>query len=164
METTENTANRLSRVVDDLEIRRVVTDYAALVDAREWDRLARILADGVVADYHNGRTVVTGAQAMVDYIRDNTAHLAWQHHMISPYGIDVDGDRASGQAYLVSHQMLKDDSSHVLMMAATYDLEFERAGSGWLLSRMVHTIKVATHLPITTAPPNGAAVPSAVSH
>lgn len=163
MDTTDERA-RLARVVDDLEIRRLVTDYASLVDARAWDALRGILDDQVVADYHNGRTVVTGAQAMVDYIRTNTAHLAWQHHMVSPYGIDVDGDRATAQAYLVSHQMLDGDRSHVLMMAATYDLELVRDQHRWLLSRMVHTIKVANHLPITTAPPSGVAVPPAVSH
>ncbi|MFJ6565301.1 nuclear transport factor 2 family protein [Streptomyces sp. NPDC091412] len=164
MDTTEHLVERLARAVDDLEIRRVITDYAAFVDAREWEGLAGILADEVVADYHNGRTVVTGARAMVDYIRDNTAHLAWQHHMIAPYGVDVAGDRATAQAYLVSHQMLKGDPSHVLMMAATYDLEFDRGERDWVLSRMIHTIKVANHLPITTAPPNSAAVPPAVSH
>ncbi|GAA1638019.1 nuclear transport factor 2 family protein [Georgenia ruanii] len=155
---------RLQRVVDELEIRRAITDYAALVDARQWERLRAVLADDVRVDYHNGRSQVHGAQAVVDYIVANTAHLAWQHHNVSPYGIDIDGDRASAQAYLVSHQVIADEPGTVLMMAATYDLEMARGPKGWQIAHMVHRIMVANYLPITTSPPGGAHVPPAVRH
>jgi ketosteroid isomerase-like protein len=155
---------RLQRVTDDLEIRRVITDYASLIDAREWDRLVGVFAPDFVVEYHNGRTRVEGAQAAVDYIQENTAHLAWQHHFVSPYGVDVDGDQATAQAYLVSHQVIANEPTTVLMMAATYDLRLKRGESGWQLAHMVHAIRVANYLPITTSPPGGAFVPPAVRH
>ena len=154
---------RLQTLVDEADIRRLVTDYAALVDARQWDDLVEIFAHDVKVDYHNGRTVVEGARATVDYIIKNTGHLAWQHHFVSVYGIDVDGDTATAQAYLISHQMLSEDPTQVLMMAASYDLGFRRADR-WRMSSMVHTIRVANYLPITTSPPSGAYTPPAVSH
>lgn len=154
---------RLQELVDEAEIRRVATDYASLVDARRWNDLVEIFADDLKVNYHNGRTVVNGAQATVDYIIENTAHLAWQHHFVSVYGIDVDGDQAMAEAYLVSHQMLNDDPSQVLMMAASYDLGFRR-DVRWRMSSMTHTIRVANFLPITTSPPSGAHMPPAVSH
>ena len=151
-------------MLDDAAIRRIVTDYASLVDARSWDELRGVFAPEVEVDYHNGRTQVSGARAVVDYIRDNTQHLAWQHHMVSVYGVDVDGDEATAEAYLVSHQMVADEPDHVLMMAATYDLVLAREDDRWRIGGMVHTIKVATYLPVMAAPPGGAFVPPAVRH
>ena len=156
--------DKLQLAVDDLEIRRAVTDYAALVDARDWKRLQALFTPDVQVDYHNGRTQVSGAEQVAEYIRTNTEHLAWQHHLVSVYGVNVAGDQATAQAYLVSHQMITAEPTQVLMMAATYDLDLRRLADGWAIARLVHTIKVANYLPITTSPPGGAAVPSAVSH
>jgi ketosteroid isomerase-like protein len=163
MATTHEVNLRLARVVDEMEIRRAITDYAALVDAREWTRLASIFADDVVVEYHNGRTTVTGGTAVAEYVKTNTAHLAWQHHMVSPYGIDIDGDTATALAYLVSHQQVAGDEAEFLTMAAYYTLELARGDHGWLIARMVHTIKLASFLPITATPITGA-VPAAVRH
>lgn len=155
---------RLRLLGDELEIRRVITDYASLIDAREYDRLHSVFAPDIVVDYHNGRTQVLGAASVVDYIVENTRHLAWQHHNVSPYGIDVSGDRATAQVYLLSHQVLTDSPGEVLMMAATYDLELAKGEQGWQILHMIHAIKVANYLPITTTPADGAYVPPAVRH
>ncbi|MCD2114646.1 nuclear transport factor 2 family protein [Rhodococcus rhodochrous] len=164
MSTTQDVTERLARVVDDLEIRRAITDYATLVDAQDWTRLAAIFDDDVVVEYHNGRTTVKGAKAVADYVQANTSHVAWQHHMVSPYGIDIDGDSATALAYLVSHQQVRGDDTEFLMMAADYTLELARREQGWVITRMVHTIKVASFLPISSAPITGAEVPAAVRH
>lgn len=155
---------RLQRVTDDLEIRRVITDYAAFIDARAWDRLVEVFADEVIVEYHNGRTRVQGAHQAVEYIVENTAHLAWQHHFVSPYGVEISGDTATAQAYLVSHQTLTEEPGQVLMMAGLYDVSLTRGERGWQVAHMVHTIRVANFLPITTSPPGGAFVPSPVRH
>lgn len=159
----EDQATKLQRLIDDLEIRRVMHEYAARVDLRDWDALRLVLADDLVVEYHNGRTVVAGGDEVVDYIRTNTAHLAWQHHNITPYAVVVEGDHARGRSYLISHQVITEDPTHLLMMAATYDCEFARDGETWRLSRMVHQIKVANFQPIGAQPP-AVNVPPAVSH
>ncbi len=164
MSTTHDLVERMTRVVDDMEIRRAITDYATLVDAREWKRLAAIFADDIVVEYHNGRTTVTGATAVAEYVEANTSHVSWQHHMVSPYGVDVDGDTATALAYLVSHQQIRGDDAEFLMMAADYTLELARRERGWVITHMVHAIKVASFLPISSTPIAGAEVPAAVRH
>jgi SnoaL-like domain len=156
-------AARLQGLIDDLEIRRVMHEYAARVDLRDWDALRLVLADDLEVNYHNGRTVVIGGDEVVDYIRSNTTHLAWQHHNVTPYAVEVDGDHASGRSYLISHQVVTEDPTNVLMMVATYDCEFARVDDSWRLRRMVHTIKVANFLPIGTQPAS-VTIPPAVSH
>lgn len=164
MDHLDGVAGQLQRVVDDLDVRRTIADYAALVDARDWDRLTGVFAADVEVEYHNGRTRLSGAQPVVDYIRANTAHLAWQHHLVSVYGVDLAGNDATAQTYLISHQMIAEEPTQVLMMAATYDLGLRRGTARWQISRMVHTIKVASYHAITASPPGGAHVPPAVRH
>lgn len=155
-------AERLQYLVDDLEIRRVMHEYAARVDLRDWSALRSVLADDVVVDYHNGRTRVVGADEVVAYIRENTAHLAWQHHNVTAYGVEVDGDVATGRSYLISHQVIRAEPTHVVMMAAGYECRFVRRGT-WQLAHMVHTIKLTNFLPITATAPPGVEIPPAVA-
>lgn len=153
---------RLQRLVDDLDIRRVMHEYAARVDLRDWESLREVLADDLVVDYHNGRTVVSGGDEVVEYIRTNTAHLAWQHHHVTPYAITIDGDEASGLSYLLSHQVISEAPEHVVMMAATYECRFRRDHGSWLLTHMVHTIRFNNFIPVTAQPPTAAVIPPAV--
>ncbi|MDF1602232.1 nuclear transport factor 2 family protein [Nocardioides sp. YIM 152315] len=160
--TGDSIEQRLQCLVDDLEIRRVMQDYAAAVDARDWTVLRTVLADDLVVDYHNGRTIVRGGDAVVTYIRENTAHLAWQHHNVSTYRVDVDGDTATGLTYLISHQQIAEDLSHLLMMVARYDCQFRRRDDRWQLSRMAHTIQANNFVPHQSAPPSDLDIPPAV--
>lgn len=155
-------AGKLQALVDDLEIRRVMHEYAAQIDLRNWEKLREILADDLVVDYHNGRTVVEGADRAIEYIQTNTAHLQWQHHNVTPYAVEIKGDRAAGSSYLISHQVISADPTHVVMMAAKYDCEFARIGDTWKLARMVHTIKLLNFLPIS-GQPSGVTIPPAVA-
>jgi hypothetical protein len=154
---------RVLNLVADLEIRRLMHEYAATIDARDWARLRAVLADDVVIEYHTGRTVVTGAAAVVAYADENTRHLAWQHHLVSPYAIDLDGDRAKGRTYLVSHQMIAADPGHVLIMSGHYDNEYVRGAGGWRLARMIHTITMTNFVPLTSTPPAGVTIPPPVA-
>jgi hypothetical protein len=158
---SEDIEARLRLLADDLEIRRVLANYAATVDARDFERLRPLFADDVVVDYHNGRTVVAGGDAVVGYIRTNTAHLSWQHHFVSVYGVEVYGDRADAQAYLLSHQVIAADPTHVLMMAARYQVTLTRSDA-WRISAMVHTIQLVNHHPIVVASPVEVDIPAAV--
>jgi ketosteroid isomerase-like protein len=158
---TKHSGPRLEHLVADLEIRRVLTDYAACVDARDFDQLRQVFADDVLVDYHNGRTVVAGGDDVVAYIRDNTAHLAWQHHFVSVYGVDVDGDGATAQVYLLSHQVVRAEPTHVLMMAARYQVSLQHTDR-WRISHMVHTIQLANFHAITVDPPIPVEIPDAV--
>jgi ketosteroid isomerase-like protein len=158
---SDDARHRLDQLVADLEIRRVLTDYAAAIDARDWERLRPVFADDVIVEYHNGRSLVTGGDEVVDYVRTNTAHLAWQHHFVSVYGVDVAGDEATAQTYLLSHQVVAADPDNVLMMAARYQVRLTRTDT-WRIAHMEHTIQLATYHGITTDPPVPVEIPDAV--
>ena len=154
---------RLWDLLADLEVRRLAYEYAATIDARDWEGLAAVLADDVVVEYHNGRSVVTGATEVVTYVRQNTQHLAWQHHLVSPYAVTVDGDSARGRTYLLSHQSFLEDAGHIVTMAAYYDISYTRTGGRWQIAQMTHTIAMTNYLPLSAATPSGVDIPPAVA-
>lgn len=160
--STSNDDERVAELLADLEIRRLVFEYAASVDVRDWSRLRGLFAEDAVVDYHNGRTVVRGVEPIVDYVDQNTRHLAWQHHQISPYAVSVDGDTASGLAYLTSYQVATEAPTTVLTMVAYYQLAFVRNERSWQFARMVHNIRMSNFAPLNSSPPRDADIPTAV--
>ena len=48
---------------------------------------------------------VSGGDALAEWIGGATAAITWQHHLLSVYHVDVDGDTASALSYLTSYQV-----------------------------------------------------------
>ena len=95
----------LQRLVDRLDIQDTLTRYAS-DDRRGGLRRpsARCFADDATRTLRHGQRVLEGGDAIVAWMKDATADLDWQHHMVSVYGVDIDGDEATALIYLLSHQ------------------------------------------------------------
>ena len=95
-----------------LQDRADVTDtvyrYASTIDRFDLDGLRRVLADDVWAQYGNAEPV-SGGDALASWIGEAIANVVWQHHLLSVYHVEVDGDRASALVYHTSHQVFEDD-------------------------------------------------------
>ena len=50
-----------------------------------------------------------GGDAVASWIGEAIANVVWQHHLLSVYHVEVDGDRASALVYHTSHQVFEDD-------------------------------------------------------
>src|SRR5580765_3256504 len=87
-----------------LQDRADVTDtlyrYASTIDRFDVAGLRRLLADDLVAQYGNADAVTGGAAV---------AEVVWQHHLLSVYHVDVEGDRATALVYHTSHQVFEAD-------------------------------------------------------
>ena len=62
------------------------------------------------------------------------AQFTWQQHMISPYSYDIEGDRASITAYLISHQNFSSNPNVTTMMTSRYALTCARTPEGWRIA------------------------------
>lgn len=131
---------RLRRAEDQLAIQRVITDYAARLDAQDFDGYVSLFArDGV---WQTGTTQRRGA----DQIKAMLVGLfgtpppgfvnAESYHLVSNMRIDLDGDRATA----VSRHLLVmrgENGSPRPALAGFYEDEFIREDGQWKILRRV---------------------------
>jgi len=122
-----------------LQDRADVTDtlyrYASTIDRFDVAGLRRLLADDLVAQYGNADPV-TGGDAVAEWIGAAIAEVVWQHHFLSVYHVDVEGDRATALVYHTSHQVFEADPDAAKLLVGRYDVELRREVDGWKIGRL----------------------------
>jgi len=122
-----------------LQDRADVTDtlyrYASTIDRFDIAGLRRLLADELVAQYGNADPV-TGGDAVAEWIGAAIAEVVWQHHFLSVYHVDVEGDRATALVYHTSHQVFEADPDAAKLLVGRYDVELRREVDGWKIGRL----------------------------
>jgi ketosteroid isomerase-like protein len=122
-----------------LQDRADVTDtlyrYASTIDRFDLDGLRAVLADDLVAQYGNAEPV-TGGDAVAGWIAAAISGVVWQHHLLSVYHVEVDGDRATALVYHTSHQVFAEDPESAKLLVGRYDTELRREADGWKISRL----------------------------
>jgi hypothetical protein len=119
---------------DRLAITDVLNRYSSCVDAFDYEGLRSVLADDVHGQYGNA-PAVEGGDALARWIEEATASIIWQHHQLSVYHVDVDGDDATALSYLTSHQVFREDPKAAKILVARYHDELRRTPSGWRISK-----------------------------
>jgi len=126
-------------VLDRTEITDVLYRYASCIDRRDTEGVRAVLADDLEAQYGNGPPVHGGA-AVAAWIDEMTQDCLWQHHFLSVYHVDVEGDRAKALVYHTSHQLFAGDPETVHVLVGRYHDELERGTNGWRISKLVFEI------------------------
>jgi ketosteroid isomerase-like protein len=123
-------------VLDRLAIADALYRYGTCIDRRDFEGLRAVLADDLSAQYGN-REPVAGADELVRWIDESTRTALWQHHLLSVYQVDVDGDRAKALVYHTSHRVLADDPGTAHVLVGRYHNELRRDGDGWKISKLL---------------------------
>jgi ketosteroid isomerase-like protein len=137
MAATSVSADPAVRALQDrMEITDVLYRYASTIDRFDSEGLRSVLADDVWAQYGNAEPV-SGGDAVASWIGEATANVIWQHHLLSVYHVEVDGDRARALVYHTSHQVFEDDPDTAKLLVGRYHDELRREHDGWRISRLV---------------------------
>ncbi|MGH2944985.1 MAG: nuclear transport factor 2 family protein [Solirubrobacteraceae bacterium] len=137
MAATTFSADPAIRILQDrMDITDVLYRYASTIDRFDLAGLRGVLADDLWAQYGNAEPV-SGGNAVASWIGEAIAHVVWQHHLLSVYHVDVDGDRASALVYHTSHQVFEDDPDTAKLLVGRYHNELRRESDGWRISRLV---------------------------
>ena len=137
MAATILSADPAIRVLHDrADVTDVLYRYASTIDRFDHAGLRSVLADDLWAQYGNADPVV-GGDAVASWIGEATAGVVWQHHLLSVYHVEVDGDRASALVYHTSHQVFEDDPETAKLLVGRYHNELLREPGGWRISRLV---------------------------
>jgi ketosteroid isomerase-like protein len=121
---------------DRIDITDVLYRYASTIDSFDHEGLRDTLADDIWAQYGNAEPVA-GGDEVAAWIGEATANVVWQHHLLSVYRVDVDGDRASALVYHTSHQVFEDAPDTAKLLVGRYHNELRREHDGWRISRLV---------------------------
>jgi uncharacterized protein (TIGR02246 family) len=133
---------RLRRVEDELAIRRILVDYSATQDARDYDAYAALFAKN--GEWVNGRNAYKGREAihkmLVDlYGAPPPGYVNVEsYHITSNPQIDIHGDRATARSrHLLMMRGPKGEPTP--MLAGRYEDELIREEGQWKILRRVDT-------------------------
>jgi ketosteroid isomerase-like protein len=141
----------LAAIADRVEIEALRAEYTDAAMMKDYDRLASLFtADGVMRWPHaglefNGREAISTAGAQresrVEFLVQTT-HQGF---------IQLDGDTASGRAYMHEIIRLRDGSSH--LNYAIYHDRYQRTEDGWKFTERVYDVKYLDTTPLTGTEP-----------
>jgi ketosteroid isomerase-like protein len=138
--TDTTTSLSLDSAIRGIQDRHDITDvlyrYASTIDRFDWDGMRSTLSDDLVAQYGNGDPI-EGGDEVAGWIRDACADVVWQHHLLSVYHVDIDGDHASALVYHTSYQVFGSDPDTAKLLVGRYHNELRRERDGWRISRLL---------------------------
>jgi hypothetical protein len=134
--TTVSADHAVRALQDRMDVTDVLYRHASTLDRFDAAGLRGDLADDVWAQYGNAEPV-SGGDAVASWIGEATASVVWQHHLLSVYHVDVDGDQDKALDYHTSHQVFEDEPETARLLVGRYHLELRREPGGWCISRLV---------------------------
>jgi ketosteroid isomerase-like protein len=145
----------LQAIADRVEIEALRGEFTDAAMTDDFDRVARLFTpDGVVRMPHANVELVGWEQmrafagrrdALVEYFVQNT----------HPGVVRLDGDAATGRAYLTEVIRLRDGSSH--LNYGIYHDRYRRTPDGWRFTERVYEIRYLDTTPLAGSPPQAAA-------
>jgi ketosteroid isomerase-like protein len=145
----------LRAIADRVEIEALRGEYVDAVMMRDYDRLASLFTeDGAVRMPHIDQEAVSR-----DQIRAGVERLQglWDFFVQTthPGSIELEGDAASGRAYLSELGQMRDGTAH--LNYAVYHDRYRRTRDGWKFSERVYEIRYVDTTPLTGSAPRAAA-------
>ena len=141
-------------IADRVEIEALRGEYTDAVMMHDYDRLASLFTeDGAVRIPHADAEAVSRDEirAGIERLQGLLEYFVQTTHAGT---IQLDGDTASGRAYLQELIGLRDGSSH--LNYAIYHDRYQRTGDGWKFSERDYEVRYRDATPLTGSPPGPA--------
>ncbi len=136
MGAINGTLTDVSALQDRFDITDVLCKYSSCVDSFDYAGVRSVLADDIHAQYGNADPVTSG-DALAAWIEEATQTVIWQHHLLSVYSVEIDGDEAKTLSYLTSYQVFQEAPDHSVILVARYHDELRRTADGWKIAKRV---------------------------
>ncbi len=149
----------LAAIADRVEIEALRGEYTDAAMMRDYDRIVSLFTPDAVLRIPDAGIDLTGRQeirAWAGRVPDVVAYLVQNTHAGM---IRLDGDTASGRAYLSELIRLRDGSSH--LNYAIYHDRYRRTPDGWRFTERVYEIRYLDNSPLAGSAPQPAQAPQA---
>ncbi|GIH15270.1 nuclear transport factor 2 family protein [Rugosimonospora africana] len=142
--------NDLRAIADRIEIEALRGEFSDAAMMSDYDRFASLFTDDAVYRIPDADIEQTGREE----IRAGTERLAseWEYFVQTthPGAIQLDGDTASGRAYICELGRLRDGSS-VFNYALFHD-RYRRTPDGWKFTERVYEVRYFDTSPLAGSP------------
>jgi ketosteroid isomerase-like protein len=142
----------IQAVVDRFEIEALRGEFTDAVVMRDYDRLASLFTqDGVVRIPHINAEAVSreAIRAGIERLQGLWDYFVQTTH---PGTIQLDGDAASGRAYIFELGRFRDGSSH--LNYAVYHDRYQRTTDGWKFTERVYDVRYVDTTPLAGSAPH----------
>lgn len=142
--------NDFRALADRAEIEALQNEFTDTVMMHDYDRYASLFTDDAVYRIPDAGIEQVG----LEEIRAETRRMAdeWEYFVQNthPGAIRIDGDSASGRAYIYEFGLLRDGRS-VLNYALFHDL-YRRTADGWKFAERVYEVRYFDMTPLPGSP------------
>jgi ketosteroid isomerase-like protein len=143
----------LQTIADRVEIEALRGEYTDAAMMRDYDRLASLFTDDAVYRIPDANIELAGREAM----RAGGVRLAdqWEYFVQTthPGAIELDGDTASGRAYIQELGLLRDGRS--MLNYALFHDRYRRTPDGWKFAERVYEVRYLDTTPLAGSPDVG---------
>lgn len=131
--------DRVQELADRLDIADVLARYCDALDQRRWELLTEVFTSDASADYGSVGTPA-GVEAITTAIRRTIDDLDATQHLIGNLQVQVHGDTATAQCYLISqHVRSAQPGGEEYLLGGRYVDELARTADGWRITfRRLH--------------------------
>jgi hypothetical protein len=130
------TLNDLQSVRDELDIQRVIHDYAWACDHGDWGLLKSVFTDDAELDYASAGGPAGPRDEVVVWLEQSLGQLKLIQHTVSNIQIDLAGDGADVRAMFFC-SILFPIGDDVLFTGGFYEQEHVRTTDGWKIRKLV---------------------------
>ena len=119
---------------DDVDIQRVLHDYAWSCDDGDWALLSTVFTPDAHLDYTSTGGPAGGRDEVCAWLEASLTQVAMIQHVVTNFRVDVVGDAATGRAMFLAIFRLPGQDG-VMQTGGYYELEFRRADV-WKIHRL----------------------------
>ena len=141
-------------IADRVEIEALRGEYTDAVMMRDYDRVALLFTPDGALRMPNVPVDLVGLEEIRAWGARVPAFVDYLVQTTHPGMIRLDGDTASGRAYLQELIRLRDGSSQ--LNYAIYHDRYQRTADGWKFTERVYEIRYLDHSPLAGSVPRAA--------
>jgi ketosteroid isomerase-like protein len=145
-------------VADRVEIEALRGEFTDAAMMCDYDRVALLFTPDGALRMPNVPVELLGRQQIRAWRDRREALVDYFVQTTHPGTIQLDGDTASGRAYLQELIRLRDGSSH--QNYAIYHDRYQRTGDGWKFTERVYEIRYLDTTPLAGSAPQGTGAPA----
>jgi ketosteroid isomerase-like protein len=148
----------LQAIADRVEIEALRAEFTDAVMMRDYDSVALLFTPDGALRMPNVPVELEGQEAIRGWGRRVPEVVDFLVQNTHPGVIKLDGDTASGRAYM--QEVLRTHDGHSEVNYAIYHDRYRRTADGWKFTERVYEIRYLDTTPLTGSPPRPAGGPS----